>query len=144
MSLQIVRNDIVKMQTEAIVNPAGETPEVGDGLEVSIYMASGYDRLHALRKKIGNKKPGDVSVVGHDITDDGRVWINEAGSLYRIDCGCYRTGRLGCFGQSSSVRRSAVPSWMSLTMMDAISGSNWVPEWLANSERISSQDRCLR
>ncbi len=39
---------------------------------------------------------GYISVVGHDITDNGRVWINEAGNLYMIDCGCYRTGRLGC------------------------------------------------
>ncbi len=62
MPLKIVRNDIVKMQTEAIVNPGGETPEVGDGCEVSIYMAAGYDKLHALRKEIGNRKPGEVFI----------------------------------------------------------------------------------
>ncbi len=69
MALKIVRNDIVKMQTEAIVNPAGETPDVGDGCEVSIYMAAGYEKLHALRKKIGNKKPGDAFITpGFDLS----------------------------------------------------------------------------
>ncbi len=63
MSLKIVRNDIVKMNTEAIVNPAGETPEVGDGCEVSVYMSAGYDELHELRKKIGNRNGAVTSSI---------------------------------------------------------------------------------
>lgn len=62
MALRIVRNDITKMDTEAIVNTAGETPEVGDGCDVAVYMAAGYDELHALRKEIGNVPQGDVFI----------------------------------------------------------------------------------
>ena len=62
MALKIVRNDITKMDTEAIVNTAGETPEVGDGCDVAVYMAAGYDELHALRKEIGNVAQGDVFI----------------------------------------------------------------------------------
>ena len=62
MALRIVRNDITKMDTEAIVNTAGETPEVGDGCDVAVYMAAGYDVLHALRKEIGDVPQGDVFI----------------------------------------------------------------------------------
>ncbi len=62
MALKIVRNDITKMDTEAIVNTAGETPEVGDGCDVAVYMAAGYDELHALRQEIGNVAQGEVFI----------------------------------------------------------------------------------
>jgi O-acetyl-ADP-ribose deacetylase (regulator of RNase III) len=62
MPLKIVRNDITKMNTEAIVNTAGETPEVGDGCDVAVYMAAGYDILHALREEIGDVEPGEVFI----------------------------------------------------------------------------------
>lgn len=68
MPLKIVRNDITKMETEAIVNTAGETPEVGDGCDVAVYMAAGYDKLHALREEIGNVEPGEVFITpGFDL-----------------------------------------------------------------------------
>lgn len=62
MPLKIVRNDITKMNTEAIVNTAGPTPEVGDGCDVAVYMAAGYDELHALRQEIGNVPEGEVFI----------------------------------------------------------------------------------
>lgn len=68
MPLRIVRNDITKMNTEAIVNTAGETPEVGDGCDVAVYMAAGYDKLHALREEIGNVPEGEVFITpGFDL-----------------------------------------------------------------------------
>ncbi|MCR5688499.1 MAG: macro domain-containing protein [Lachnospiraceae bacterium] len=60
MALRIVRNDITKMNTEAIVNTAGRTPAVGDGCDIAVYTAAGYDELHALRMEIGNVAPGEV------------------------------------------------------------------------------------
>ena len=62
MPLKIVRNDITRMDTEAIVNTAGPTPEVGDGCDVAVYMAAGYDELHALRKEIGDVPEGEVFI----------------------------------------------------------------------------------
>ncbi|MCR5591021.1 MAG: macro domain-containing protein, partial [Lachnospiraceae bacterium] len=62
MALRIVRNDITKMDTEAIVNTAGATTEVGDGCDVAVYMAAGYDELHKLREEIGYVPEGEVFI----------------------------------------------------------------------------------
>ncbi len=45
MSFKIVRNDITKMNTEAIVNTANEQPMVGNGCDSAVYKAAGYDEL---------------------------------------------------------------------------------------------------
>ncbi|MCR5105281.1 MAG: macro domain-containing protein [Eubacterium sp.] len=63
MSLKIVRNDITKMNTEAIVNTANEFPAVGDGCDTAIYKAAGYDELLDYRKKnVGYVAEGDVFI----------------------------------------------------------------------------------
>lgn len=63
MSLKIVRNDITKMNTEAIVNTANEKPTVGSGCDTAVYNAAGYDELLNYRKeKIGFVKEGDVFI----------------------------------------------------------------------------------
>ena len=51
MAFKIVRNDIVKMQTEAIVNTANDHPTVGSGCDHAIYTAAGYDELLQYRKE---------------------------------------------------------------------------------------------
>ena len=61
MPFKIVRNDITKMQCDAIVNTAAAYPEVGAGCDTAIYTAAGYDRLLAYRQeKIGYVREGDV------------------------------------------------------------------------------------
>ena len=63
MSLKIVRNDITKMNTEAIVNTANEKPTVGSGCDTAVYNAAGYDELLNYRKeKIGSVKEGDAFI----------------------------------------------------------------------------------
>ena len=63
MSLKIIRNDITKMNTEAIVNTANEKPTVGSGCDTAIFNAAGYDELLNYRKeKIGFVKEGDVFI----------------------------------------------------------------------------------
>ena len=63
MPLKIVRNDITKMNTEAIVNTANEHPIVGTGCDHAVYEAAGYDELHTYRKEnIGTVKEGDVFI----------------------------------------------------------------------------------
>lgn len=51
MPLKIVRNDITKMNTEAIVNTANDHPAVGSGCDYAIYQAAGRKELLAYRKK---------------------------------------------------------------------------------------------
>ncbi len=63
MSLKIIRNDITKMNTEAIVNTANEKPTVGSGCDTAVYNAAGYDELLNYRKeKIGSVKEGDAFI----------------------------------------------------------------------------------
>ena len=63
MPLKIVRNDITKMNTEAIVNTANAHVTVGPGCDSAIYKAAGYDELLAYRKeKIGYMPEGEVFI----------------------------------------------------------------------------------
>lgn len=63
MPFKIVRNDITKMNTEAIVNTANDQPQVGTGCDSAVYSAAGYDELLSYRKeKIGAVKEGEVFI----------------------------------------------------------------------------------
>ena len=99
MSLKIVRNDITKMNTEAIVNTAGETPEVGTGCESAIYEAAGYDRLHKAREGFGYVKEGEVFITpGFDLK---AKYIIHAVSPFYIDGECGEVERLrSCYRKS--------------------------------------------
>ncbi len=61
MALRIVRNDITRMQVDAVVNTASEAVQVGAGCDYAIYNAAGYDELLAYRREnIGEKKEGEA------------------------------------------------------------------------------------
>ncbi|MBR5916866.1 MAG: macro domain-containing protein [Lachnospiraceae bacterium] len=61
--LKIVRNDITKMNTEAIVNTANDHATVGSGCDTAVYKAAGVDELlNYRREKIGFVKEGDVFI----------------------------------------------------------------------------------
>lgn len=63
MAFKIVRNDITKMNTEAIVNTANDQPSVGTGCDSAVYNAAGYDELLAYRKdRIGYVPEGDAFI----------------------------------------------------------------------------------
>ncbi len=64
MAFRIVRNDITKMDTEAIVNTAAARAEVGSGCDSAVYKAAGYDELLNYRKEIGKDfvSEGDVFI----------------------------------------------------------------------------------
>ena len=44
MALQIIRNNIVNVSADAIVNTANPNVAVGPGVDQAIYEAAGYDR----------------------------------------------------------------------------------------------------
>ncbi len=58
MPLHIVRNDITKMEADAIVNTANPLPVIGSGTDMAVYEAAGMERLLKKRKKIGEIRPG--------------------------------------------------------------------------------------
>lgn len=63
MALKIVRNDITKMNTEAIVNTANSNPSVGEGCDYAVHMAAGYEKLLKYREeKIGFVPEGEVFI----------------------------------------------------------------------------------
>lgn len=63
MSLRIVRNDITKMNTEAIVNTANEESIYGTGCDSAIYVAAGEQELLRYRQEhIGYRKEGEVFI----------------------------------------------------------------------------------
>lgn len=63
MPLKVVRNDITKMNTEAIVNTANDHVSVGTGCDYAVYMAAGYDTLLKYREeKIGFVPEGDAFI----------------------------------------------------------------------------------
>lgn len=51
MPFKIIRNDITKMNTEAIVNTANDHAAVGTGCDSAVYEAAGYQELLEYRKK---------------------------------------------------------------------------------------------
>lgn len=57
MPLEIVRNDITKMQVDVIVNTANPRAIVGGGVDRAIHHAAGPE-LIAARKKIGDIATG--------------------------------------------------------------------------------------
>lgn len=62
MPFQIIRNDITKVQAEAIVNTANPDPTYAAGVDQAIYKAAGEKMLLSERKKIGSMEPGEVAV----------------------------------------------------------------------------------
>lgn len=63
MPFKIVRNDITKMNTEAIVNTANDHPTVGTGCDHAIYEAAGYEELLSYRKEnIGYVEEGGAFI----------------------------------------------------------------------------------
>ena len=61
MPFEIVRNDITKMQVDAIVNSANPRPIIGLGTDSAIHQAAGPELL-AARQKIGPIQPGSAAI----------------------------------------------------------------------------------
>lgn len=63
MPFKIIRNDITKMNTEAIVNTAGSRPAVGPGCDHAVYEAAGYEELLSYRQQnIGSVEEGEAFI----------------------------------------------------------------------------------
>ena len=62
MPLKIVRNDITKMEVDAVVNTASASVHVGPGCDQAIYDAAGYDLLLNERRKIGEVAEGEAFI----------------------------------------------------------------------------------
>lgn len=81
MPLEIIRNDITKMKTDAIVNAANSRLKQGGGVCGAIFAAAGADKLQAECDRIGYCDVGDAVITGgfalpakHIIHAVGPVW----------------------------------------------------------------------
>lgn len=83
MPLKIVRNDITRMNTQAIVNTANRNPIVGDGCDRAVYNAAGYHELLTYREKyIGFVPQGEVFITpGFNLP--AKYIIHAVSPLYR-------------------------------------------------------------
>ena len=61
MALQIIRNNIINVEADAIVNTANPSVGIGRGVDSAIYRAAGRDRLLEARKEIGKMSPGEAA-----------------------------------------------------------------------------------
>ena len=96
MPFEIVRNDIVNMQVDAIVNTANPNPVIGSGVDSGIHKKAGRQLL-AARQKIGRIAFGDAAITpgfGLDaryvIHTVGPVWVDGHQGEERILASCYR------------------------------------------------------
>lgn len=106
MAFKIVRNDIVKMKTEAIVNTANAYPEVGSGCDHAIYTAAGYDKLLQYRKEnIGIVEEGSVFITpGFNLS---AKYIIHAVSPFYEDGGHNEEEKLrSCYRESLALAKS--------------------------------------
>ena len=83
MPFKIVRNDITKMNTDAIVNPANPLPAVGDGVDRAVYTAAGMEQMLKERRKIGYMAVGSAFIskgyglpCRYVIHASGPVWVD--------------------------------------------------------------------
>ena len=97
MPFKIIRQDITKLHTDAIVNTANPKPVVGRGTESRIYEVAGWDSLLKEREKYGDLEPGSAvataafdlpaKVVIHTV---GRPWRGGSEGEEDVVRDCYR------------------------------------------------------
>lgn len=96
MPFEIVRNDIVNMQVDAVVNTANPNPVIGSGVDSGIHKKAGHELL-AARQKIGCIDFGDAVITpgfGLDakyvIHTVGPIWEDGNHGEEQILSSCYR------------------------------------------------------
>ena len=96
MPFEIVRNDIVNMQVDAVVNTANPNPVIGSGVDSGIHKKAGHELL-AARQKIGCIEFGDAVITpgfGLDakyvIHTVGPIWEDGNHGEEKILSSCYR------------------------------------------------------
>ncbi|MGI6094089.1 MAG: macro domain-containing protein [Lachnospiraceae bacterium] len=80
MPFEIVRNDIINMQVDAVVNTANPNPVIGSGVDSGIHKKAGHELL-AARQKIGRIDFGDA-VITPGFGLDAKYIIHTVGPIW--------------------------------------------------------------
>ena len=98
MPFQIIRNDITKMQVDAIVNPANPMPGYAAGIDSAVYKAAGEEKLLRRRQEIGAIAPGSSFITdGYNLPAKyiihtvGTAWQGGTSDEETILRKCYRS-----------------------------------------------------
>lgn len=96
MPLEIVRNDITKMKTDAIVNAANSALQMGGGVCGAIFSAAGPEELQAECDKIGYCGVGEAVITSgyalpakYIIHTVGPIWRGGGNDEERLLSSCY-------------------------------------------------------
>lgn len=101
MPFEIIRNDIVKMPVDAIVNAANSSLAPGGGVCGAIFAAAGYDQLDRACRAIGHCEVGQA-VITKGFALPARYVIHAVGPIWRgggqnestLLAGCYTSALL--------------------------------------------------
>ena len=108
MSLEIIRDDITKVDCDAIVNSANPEPVIGGGVDHAIYEAADAEKMLAARQKIGALEAGEAEATPafglpqkYVIHAVGPVWQDGSHSEAELLAATYKrclelTKELGC------------------------------------------------
>ena len=127
MPFEIVRNDIVNMQVDAIVNSASPNPVIGYGADSGIHLAAGPELLKA-RQEIGRIRVGDAAITpGFGLK--ARYVIHAVGPVWQD--GNHREERLlrSCYQQSLKIAHRRGLQSVAFPLMGA--GNHGFPKELA-------------
>lgn len=128
MPLQIIRNDITKVKTDAIVNAANQFACVGTGVDLSIYNAAGYEPMLRERKKIGTINPGEcMPTSGFNL--DCRYVIHTVGVYWEGGSHGEEQVLRNCYRHSLSMARHLKCSSVAVPLM--ATGNYYYPKELA-------------
>ena len=127
MPFEIVRNDIVNMKVDAIVNTANPKPIIGDGTDRAIHCKAG-ERLLLARKEIG-----DIAIGTSKITPafdlNARYVIHTAGPIWKDGKSGEEALLASCF--KSSLRLAKEKDCESIAFPLISSGSYGFPKPIA-------------
>ena len=97
MPFRIIRNDITKVEADAIVNTANPHPRIGSGTDSAVYEAAGAESLLAERVKIGDIPVGKAAVTSafalparFIIHTVGPVWVDGSHGEEAALSSCYQ------------------------------------------------------
>lgn len=114
MPYKIVRNDITKMEVDAIVNTANPKPAYGDGIDSAVYKAAGEEALMSARRAIGDIAVGCCAVTDgfklparHIIHTVSAPWNDGADGAEDILHACYKAS-FAC-AEELKVKSLAIP-----------------------------------